>query len=71
MTAVLDCLDVEFLKTGLLEFEQEYGELLGDDELPEAFDCSDNCTGVCRASCEGSCAGRCLGGCFGAGGLPV
>ena len=64
MTAVLDRLDIDFLEKGVLEFEQQSGEVHGN-ETPELWNvgCTD-----CSGSCSGNCAVGCGGSCYGAAG---
>jgi len=53
MTDVLDRLDVDFLEKEIAEFEQLAGEVPGDDEVPDAYNCSG---GSCWGQCENQVA---------------
>ena len=57
MTVVLNRTDVNFLEEEVSEFERRRGKVLGDSELPEAFDCDSNCAQVCNGCCHGMCVG--------------
>ena len=65
MSAVLDSPDIDFLEKEVLSFEEQNGELLGDDEPPVAVGCSGGCTGNCWQSCYNSCDGSCYRTCYG------
>ena len=46
-TAVLNSQDLDFLEKQVSEFEQRNGEVLGDGETPDTYNCGGNCFGCC------------------------
>ena len=61
MTAVLDRLDIDFLKQGVLKFEQQNGEVLVDEPSDTWNVGCTCCSAACACNCDGSCQGTCLG----------
>ena len=65
MTAVLDRMDINFLEKAVSGFEQHNGEIVPDDNVPDAYNCRHHCMSSCVNTCATDCSSSCRGFCRG------